>query len=91
MVKETNVMPQASLQETGPPDPAGLAGNGDAVDGLAMTGPDGVATPGLQNRLGEYNCFLNCVVQCLWHCTEFSDRLQCWDAAELQVLRFWLG
>ena len=79
-------MPQASLQETGPPDLAGLAEDGNGNESPALTGPDGVASPGLQNRLGEYNCFLNCVLQCLWHCTEFSDRLQCWDPAQLQVL-----
>ena len=29
------------------------------------------AGPGLQNLTGEYNCFLNVVVQCLWHCRAF--------------------
>lgn len=33
-----------------------------------------VATPGLQNQIGEYNCFLNVVIQCLWHCTVFKAR-----------------
>ena len=31
------------------------------------------AGPGLQNDPGEYNCFLNVIVQCLWHCTAFRD------------------
>lgn len=31
-----------------------------------------VAAPGLQNMIGEYNCFLNVVVQCLWHCRQFK-------------------
>ena len=30
---------------------------------------------GLQNETGEYNCFLNAVVQCLWHCAAFKDGL----------------
>ena len=51
-------------QQTGPPQPQ---------QQLALTGP-GVGTPGLQNQIGEYNCFLNVVVQCLWHCREFKRR-----------------
>ena len=31
------------------------------------------AGPGLQNDPGEYNCFLNVIVQCLWHCTAFRE------------------
>ena len=34
---------------------------------------DSAAGPGLQNDPGEYNCFLNVIVQCLWHCTAFRD------------------
>lgn len=34
-----------------------------------------VATPGLQNLTGEYNCFLNVIVQCLWHCRAFRSSL----------------
>ena len=30
-----------------------------------------VARPGLQNEAGEYNCFLNVIIQCLWHCSAF--------------------
>lgn len=26
---------------------------------------------GLMNGIGEYNCFLNVIVQCLWHLTNF--------------------
>jgi len=33
------------------------------------------AAPGLQNEAGEYNCFLNVVVQCLWHCAAFREGL----------------
>lgn len=34
-----------------------------------------VATPGLQNDTGEYNCFLNVIIQCLWHCQSFRAEL----------------
>lgn len=39
----------------------------------ARAGADAAAGPGLQNYPGEYNCFLNVIVQCLWHCTAFRD------------------
>ena len=29
------------------------------------------APSGLANASGNYNCFLNVIVQCLWHCGEF--------------------
>lgn len=45
-----------------------------------------VATPGLQNLTGEYNCFLNVIVQCLWHCMAFrSGMLHRLDPEQLQV------
>ena len=28
---------------------------------------------GLQNEAGEYNCFLNVIIQCLWRCTDFRQ------------------
>ena len=31
---------------------------------------------GLQNRTGEYNCFLNVVIQSLWHLPPFSHAVQ---------------
>lgn len=36
------------------------------------------AAPGLTNEIGEYNCFLNVVVQCLWHCSEFRAAVMSW-------------
>ena len=39
----------------------------------AQAEADSAAGPGLQNDPGEYNCFLNVIVQCLWHCTAFRD------------------
>ena len=30
-----------------------------------------LALPGLRNEMGEFNCFLNVVLQCLWRCDAF--------------------
>lgn len=66
---------QASLTQTRPPAAqlARMAQAAAQTGQLALTGPV-VATPGLQNQIGEYNCFLNVVIQCLWHCREFQSR-----------------
>ena len=69
---------QASLRQAGPA-PVHLAahaqhtGQTQPLQQLAVAGP-GASVPGLQNLIGEYNCFLNVVVQCLWHCREFKRR-----------------
>ncbi|KAI3977988.1 hypothetical protein MKX01_032365 [Papaver californicum] len=34
---------------------------------------DGVLGAGLQNEVGEYNCFLNVIIQSLWHLQNFRD------------------
>jgi hypothetical protein len=31
--------------------------------------------PGLSNEAGEYNCFLNAILQCLWHCRDFRQQV----------------
>jgi hypothetical protein len=36
----------------------------------------GVSAAGLANEAGEYNCFLNVVVQCLWSCRDFRRSMQ---------------
>ncbi len=54
---------QASLEETA--RPVGLARDRPAA------GAADVAMPGLRNETGEYNCFLNVIIQCLWHCSDF--------------------
>ncbi|KAK4768107.1 hypothetical protein SAY87_003248 [Trapa incisa] len=38
-----------------------------SADGSDMLGP------GLQNEVGEYNCFLNVIIQSLWHLRHFRD------------------
>ena len=30
---------------------------------------------GLRNETGEYNCFLNVIIQCLWRCAEFRQQV----------------
>lgn len=30
---------------------------------------------GLMNGIGEYNCFLNVIIQCLWHLTNFRHAM----------------
>ena len=54
---------QASLEVTA--RPVGLARD------RPVAGAADVAMPGLRNETGEYNCFLNVIIQCLWHCTGF--------------------
>ena len=43
-----------------------------------------VAAPGLQNQIGANNCFLNSIIQCLWRCRDFRDRLLALPAAVVQ-------
>ena len=31
--------------------------------------------PGLSNAAGEYNCFLNVIIQCLWRCADFRAQV----------------
>jgi ubiquitin C-terminal hydrolase len=40
---------------------------------------------GLHNATGEFNCFLNVIVQCLWHCTCFRTAVMAWPTAVFQV------
>ncbi|KAK9808861.1 hypothetical protein WJX72_005355 [[Myrmecia] bisecta] len=39
-----------------------------------------VELAGLENAAGEYNCFLNAIIQCLWHIPSFRDQLMRWNA-----------
>ncbi|DBA91345.1 TPA: hypothetical protein ACH3X2_003991 [Trebouxia sp. C0005] len=39
---------------------------------------------GLHNATGEFNCFLNVIVQCLWHCTCFCTAVMAWPTAVFQ-------
>ena len=74
-----NAPPQKRHPLGAGPRPAQRTGDG----GGASAAPAGEA--GLQNEAGEYNCFLNAVVQCLWHCAAFRDGLLRLSHAALQV------
>jgi hypothetical protein len=52
-----------------PPLPLALQPSGSSLDSLAG--------PGLRNETGEYNCFLNVIIQCLWRCAEFKREVRC--------------
>ena len=52
---------------------SGAAGGGSSVEEAV---PDGVGFTALRNEAGEYNCFLNVVVQCLWQCAEFRKKVR---------------
>ena len=73
--EDDNAILQASLTQARPPPAqwsqiAQSAAQREQQEQQALV----VATPGLQNQIGEYNCFLNVVIQCLWHCTVFKAR-----------------
>lgn len=40
---------------------------------------------GLRNATGEYNCFLNVIVQCLWYCSTLRQAVLQWPARLYQV------
>ena len=46
---------------------------------------NGVSVVGLRNATGEYNCFLNVIIQCLWHCHDFRTQVMEWPAAAYEV------
>ncbi len=54
---------QAAMQHAQQQLPEAAAGPGQGE--LTFTG--------LQNEAGEYNCFLNVIIQCLWRCTDFRQ------------------
>lgn len=54
---------QAAMQHAQQQLPEAAAGPGQGE--LTFTG--------LQNETGEYNCFLNVILQCLWRCTDFRQ------------------
>ena len=43
------------------------------------------AAGGLRNATGEYNCFLNVVIQCLWHCGCLRQAVMMWPKEVYQV------
>ncbi len=51
----------------------------------AEAGANGVSVVGLRNATGEYNCFLNVIIQCLWHCHDFRRQVMKWEPAAYEV------
>jgi hypothetical protein len=51
-------------------------GAGAGADSRVVSSVPGVSAAGLANETGEYNCFLNVVVQCLWNCKDFRQQVQ---------------
>ena len=43
------------------------------------------STMGLRNATGEYNCFLNVIIQCLWHCCVFRQSVMDWHSNAYEV------
>ena len=43
------------------------------------------AAAGLRNATGEYNCFLNVIIQCLWHCNAFRKQVLKWHPQVYEV------
>ncbi len=69
----------AASMRAAPVPPRGVRA---APGGCAASVAGSVAgAPGLVNDSGEYNCFLNVVVQCLWHCAEFRAAVLAWPPA----------
>ncbi|KAK9801357.1 hypothetical protein WJX73_009686 [Symbiochloris irregularis] len=69
---------QASLLSTGAPPQSGR----QAADGAEVEPASQAA--GLQNNIGEYNCFLNVILQCLWRCHDFRVAFMEQDPSCLQ-------
>lgn len=40
---------------------------------------------------GEYNCFLNVIVQCLWHCTHFRQLIERFTYAHTDFIDYKTG
>jgi hypothetical protein len=64
---------QASLETANERPVRGAISSGEGAAGV-VGGPE-VGAAGLANETGEYNCFLNVVVQCLWNCMTFRKML----------------
>ena len=80
-VDEMQAALEASVRETRKERPKrgyARALSGEALDGLAPDSPQRAEGPGagLRNLEGEYNCFLNVVIQSLWHLPPFSRAVQ---------------
>ena len=73
---------KASMTETKgrPPSPFAAGAGATRPDPASASAParSGSAA-GLRNLEGEYNCFLNVVIQSLWHVSAFRDAMRRWE------------
>ncbi|KAL4450740.1 hypothetical protein ABPG77_001096 [Micractinium sp. CCAP 211/92] len=74
----------AGLQVQAPAVPLDLGGGapGHATAAQQQAGGEtdsAFGLAGLRNETGEYNCFLNVIVQCLWRCADFRQQVLAWD------------
>ncbi|XWS48080.1 hypothetical protein CRYUN_Cryun13aG0041900 [Craigia yunnanensis] len=68
-------LPLASSSRTVQRVPLQVNNHGVSPNEVSSEGLDGsdVFGTGLQNEVGEYNCFLNVIIQSLWHLRRFRD------------------
>eukprot|EP00887_Chlorella_sp_A99_P005108 scaffold25.g5108.t1 len=57
------------------------AASSGAGAGAGASGRSSSLAPGLANAAGEYNCFLNVIIQCLWSCAVFRAAALAWPRA----------
>ena len=67
------------MSQAAPSAPAAAGSSWQQVAAAAAAG--GLHAPGLTNEAGEYNCFLNVIIQCLWHCADFRAAALAWPPA----------
>ena len=76
--------PQASLEET-QSEQKQTAYAAELMRQGASHESATTSTMGLRNATGEYNCFLNVIIQCMWHCRLFRQAVMTWDPSAYQV------
>ena len=75
---------QASLEETQSEQKQAAYAN-ELMRQVNSDEPASTSTMGLRNATGEYNCFLNVIIQCLWHCREFRRSVMEWHPSVYEV------
>lgn len=78
----SNLNMQASLPDAATPAPS-EACTADWLSAVVSTSQP--ARAGLRNASGEYNCFLNVLIQCLRHCAFFCQAIMQWPQHAYQV------
>ncbi|PRW56655.1 ankyrin repeat [Chlorella sorokiniana] len=79
----SRLWPSSSSRPASSPPSGGSRWASAAAAPAAPAAEPGADAPlgftGLRNEAGEYNCFLNVIVQCLWRCAEFRRMVLAWD------------